>query len=67
MKHRAEVVELLKKQLHGPRLHEPRRYVTVVDAREKCMQTHYGIQELRELLDFIYGGPPIDDSERLPR
>lgn len=25
---------------------------------EKGIQFHYGKQELRELMDFIYGGPP---------
>lgn len=26
---------------------------------------HYGAQELRELLDAIYGGPPVGEDEKL--
>lgn len=32
---------------------------------EKGHQTHYGRQELRELLDFLYGGPPENEEQRL--
>lgn len=31
----------------------------------KRHREHYGAQELRELLDAIYGGPPSEESERL--
>lgn len=31
-----------------------------VTSLEKGEQFHYGKQELRELMDFIYGGPPED-------
>lgn len=33
--------------------------------REKGNQHHYGRQELRELLDFIYGGPPTKSDEEI--
>lgn len=26
---------------------------------------HYGQQDLRELLDFLYGGEPLNEAERL--
>lgn len=33
--------------------------------REKKGRHHYGLQELRELLDWLYGEPPQKPSERL--
>jgi len=35
------------------------------EASKKCPLPHYGACELRELLDFIYGGEPATDSEKL--
>ena len=29
----------------------------------KCSNFHYGRQDLRILMDFIYGGPPGDDAD----
>lgn len=34
-------------------------------SREKGDQVHYGIQELKDLLDFIYGGEPCDEDEKI--
>jgi hypothetical protein len=33
--------------------------------REKGEKHHYGRQELRELMDFIYKGEPVNDDERI--
>lgn len=38
---------------------------TPLDLRPKGNARHYGVQELRELLDFIYGGPPANKSEEI--
>ena len=51
MKPREEVARFIEKQMH--------------DAYYKCSRSkpnthHYGLQELRELMDFIYGGTPTD-------
>ena len=34
-----------------------------VSTREKGNKVHFGKQEVRELLDFIYGGPPRGRDE----
>jgi hypothetical protein len=57
---RAEAVSVIMEQLEScaqttPRLH-----------RMKGMQHHYGYQELRELLDLLYG-PPITEGEKLEK
>lgn len=65
MKTREEVVAVVKKQLNGPDTSNGIRFgKTPVDGRFKAGQFHYGVQELRELLDFIYG-PPTNISEEL--
>ena len=33
--------------------------------REKGGGWHYGLQELRELMDFIYNSEPLNDKEKL--
>jgi hypothetical protein len=33
--------------------------------REKGDKYHYGLQELRELMDFVYGGPPENEGQAL--
>lgn len=67
MKTRKEVAALVRRQLReSPDTSE--NYCqgkTPLDARPKGSQLHYGRQELRELLDFIYGGPPENDDERV--
>jgi hypothetical protein len=35
--------------------------------REKAGAVHYGLQDLRELMDFIYGGPPQTSAEELTK
>lgn len=52
VKTRAEVADFLDKQ--------------ELTEREKP-RWHYGKQELRDLLDFIYGGPPASEDEELKR
>jgi len=52
MKTRKEVVELVQKQLTG-----------MFDSNLNKYAWHYGIVELRELLDFIYEGPPETEEE----
>ena len=39
--------------------------VTRMTGRPKSGTPFYGRQELRELLDFIYGGPPATDDEKI--
>lgn len=67
MKTRKEVAALVRRQLReGPDTSENyRQGKTLLDGRPKGSQLHYGRQELRELLDFIYGGPPENDDERV--
>ena len=55
MKTRIEVVEFLREQLHWE----------WVCGRPKHGRHHYGAQELRELLDFIYEQEPQTDEEKL--
>jgi hypothetical protein len=55
MKSRAEVVRFIKKQL------SPHYKVSF----EKPNCWHYGKQELRELMDFIYGQEPQSKDEEM--
>ena len=55
MKTREEVSQFIAQQMH----------VRYECSREKGEQYHYGLQELRELMDFIYDGTPTTDSEML--
>lgn len=57
MKSRSEAVALIEKQLRAT--HEP--------TREKGRKYHYGRQELRELLDFIYDSKPRSEDEEIKR
>ena len=34
-------------------------------SRVKGHQWHYGLQDLRELMDFIYNSEPLNDKEKL--
>jgi hypothetical protein len=61
-KARREAAELANRQLQDSPNREGK---TIVDGRPKARANHYGKQELRELLDFIYGGPPQSDDERV--
>ena len=66
MKSRKEAADLVRKQLLGPNTSDGHsKAKTPLDGRMKAGQWHYGKQELRELLDFIYGGPPESDEERV--
>lgn len=55
MKTRIEVVEFLLEQLR----------FDWMCGRPKHGRFHYGVQELRELLDFIYEQEPQTDKEKL--
>lgn len=52
---RSEAVALINRQFE--------RETPAADAKHS--KHYYGVQELRELLDFIYGGPPAGDREEL--
>jgi hypothetical protein len=56
MKARAEVVTFIQEQLDWKR----------ESTKSKCSAHHYGRQDLRDLLDFIYGQVPQSDDELLP-
>jgi hypothetical protein len=62
MKTRKEAAELANRQLQDSPTTDGK---TPIDGRPKGLANHYGKQELRELLDFIYGGPPENDDERV--
>lgn len=63
MKTRKEAAELVNQQLKGPDTSDGiRNGKTLVTGRVKAEQFHYGKQELRELLDFIFGPPESDDE-----
>lgn len=49
-KTREKAVELINKQL---------------DSNYPAYKPHYGREELRELMDFIYGGKPTCESEEI--
>lgn len=51
MRSRAEAVALIERQLEGEH------------SRDKPNTHHYGVQELRELMDFIYEGEPKTAGE----
>lgn len=51
-KSRAEAVKLINEQIDSPK----RR-------KDKIYRHHYGKQELKQLMDFIYESKPTADSE----
>lgn len=53
MKTREEVADLIRKQMHWSY------------KRQKKQKMHYGWVELRELMDFLYGGPPTNKEQEL--
>ncbi len=55
MKDRKTTVAFIKLQLSTP----------LDSDREKCGRVHYGAQELRQLLDFIYAEKPQHTDEKL--
>jgi hypothetical protein len=56
MRNRKDVALFVQKQLH----------YTYDCQREKSGRHHYGLQELRELLDFIYESTPKTLEENIP-
>ena len=54
MKHRAIVARFIEAQMGE-----------VQTTREKRDRSHYGFQELRDLLDFIYGSPPENQQQKI--
>ena len=69
MKSREDAAALVKRQLEGPSTVKHGgvglMYETVLLARSKWANWHYGKQDLRELLDFIYEGMPTKESEQI--
>ena len=61
MKTRADAVAFIEKQFDFD------DYKGTVTGRPKGNQHHYGKQELRELMDFIYGGVPSGKSEEIEK
>lgn len=59
MKTRQEAAAFIQRQLDETDL------ITIL-GRPKPTAYHYGKQELRDLLDFIYEGPPTRPSEGIP-
>ena len=55
MKTREEVARFVEKQMGG-------RYIC---SRNKNYAHHYGLQELRELMDFIYGEEPQNEEQKI--
>jgi hypothetical protein len=53
---REEVARFIEYQFDGSRNYHCRRHKG---------HTHYGLQELRELMDFIYGGEPKTQAENI--
>lgn len=59
-KTREEVVQFIKAQFAGLKHLEYSH-----TEREKNSRHHYGVQELRDLLDYLYGHTPTMDAEKL--
>ncbi len=60
-KTRAEAVALIHEQLRHPYDGSQK----TKGGRVKGQQCHYGVQELRDLMDEIYGGRPEDKNEEI--
>lgn len=58
MKTREEAVAFIRSQFDAPVDAGPDRTNLTATRRPKGYAWHYGRQELRELLDFIYESPP---------
>jgi hypothetical protein len=52
VKSRVEAARFIEKQMHW----------SYKNVREKSERVHYGWQDLRELMDFIYEGLPTTDE-----
>jgi hypothetical protein len=55
VKTREEVARFIEEQMEGAS--EP--------SKPKGKRYHYGAQELRDLMDFVFGGEPLTDAERI--
>ena len=55
MKQREEAARFVERQLFGD----------ADTKRDKNRRHHYGVQELRDLMDFIYGGEPEADGHKI--
>ena len=62
MKTREEVARFVERQLDDDEPHQPKGSAQMVKFGTE--RHHYGAQELRALMDFIYGGEP-SDAERI--
>lgn len=68
IKSRKEAVEIIKVQLGGGgRIsnEDSGEWVTAFTHRAKPHCNSYGVQELRELMDLIYGGEPASHEEKI--
>jgi hypothetical protein len=67
MRSRAEVAKFINAQFHF--IEKPaspgKPYVVTKDGRHIGKHWHYGLVELKALMDFIYGGPPASPDEEL--
>lgn len=66
MKARAEAIKLITEQMDGPEFRGYGSFTKKSNA-PKGGKHHYGYQELRDLLDFIYEGAPKEEAEKLLR
>jgi hypothetical protein len=55
MKTREEVARFVEKQMGS----------NYICSRNKNYADHYGLQELRELMDFIYGEEPQNEEQKI--
>ena len=63
---RPELVVFIREQFARPWKDDAKPFIpNKRDLGLGCGQHHYGKCELRELLDHIYGGPPLNKDEEL--
>ncbi len=61
---RADAARFAEKLMPDMRLPFPPEHMETIGERKGC-RFHFGKVELRDLFDFIYGGPPESDDEKL--
>ena len=66
MTSRKKLAAFINQQLNrAAKVPLPDKYPGSTKHWEKCDTFHYGVCELRELMDFIYGGPPRKEEEEV--
>lgn len=63
MKTREEVVRFISRQFDRAKSNRPEKGAFEYKGRLVGGAWHYGVLELRELMDFIYEGEPKSESE----